>query len=295
MKMKNLIFGIVAILSLSLSMVGCGGGGSGSGSSGNGSVTGVVLNVETGGPTNPPSSVQAGSSSILTNATDGSFALVAPIGTTSLSVDAGTTLGIWNFGIPSLTGTEDAGTLWVGPNRTTVAGTVIDASTNLPIAGANVSFGGVTGVTSANGTFSLPGVAYPQSNFASFWGIVGSVQASNYFANSFSTQPNTAVNGVVTVSNVLLTPLSSSTPPNTPYDIWGRITPSSIAPGTTVTLLQAGTPVRQTIADSTGSYYFWITPGSYTITYANGTHTAPTQSVTVTSASVVQEFDVVLN
>jgi|GEM_PF-945596 len=289
-----LLFGL--LISCAAILLGCGGGGSSGGTTGGqATITGIVLNVETGAATNPQSSVQVGSAHVLSSATDGSFSLAVPAGTTTVTVDTMSAFGVFTFAIPAVTGTQDVGDLWVGPSKVTVAGKVIDAATNAPVSGATVSFAGVNGVTAADGTFSLPGVAYPTSNFASFFGIVGNVRSPNYFANTFSTQPNMAVNGVVTVSDILLTPLSSNTPPPAPYNIWGKITPTAIAGGTTVTLLQNGTAVRETQADNTGAYYFWVPAGTYTITYVNGSHTAPTQSVVLTSNSDVVEKDVVLN
>ena len=119
-------------------VLGCGGGVGGGG--GGPQVLGRVLNVETGGPTNPRSSVQIGSESTLTSASDGSFTLAAALGTSSLSVDTLSAFGVWIFSFPPISGTTDIGDLWVGPEKVAVTGFVRNAATNDGIAGATVVF-----------------------------------------------------------------------------------------------------------------------------------------------------------
>ncbi|HZH99146.1 MAG TPA: hypothetical protein VEX38_09265, partial [Fimbriimonadaceae bacterium] len=192
-----------------LIMAACGGGGGGSvGGADTARLVGRVLNVETGAALNPAASVQVGNASTLTSTQDGSFGLSAPAGSTNVVVDTRNAFGTWNFTIPPLTGTLDAGDLWVGPQRVTLRGRVLDASNNQPIANAVVSFAGRTGRTTADGRFALAEVAYSNATQTAFWGIRGSVTANSYFRTDFSAQPNTAVNGSVTVNDILLTPTS---------------------------------------------------------------------------------------
>ena len=294
--MKRFVL-LLIVVATALSLNGCGGSGGGGG--GTATITGRVIYVETGGAPNPAATVQVGSSTITTDATDGSFTITnAPTGITALTVNTNSAAGVWTFKIAAATATttEDVGDLWVGPQKVTLTGAVLDSSTSSPISGAAVSFGGVRGTTNASGIFSLTPVAYPNTNFAAFWGIVGNVTATNYFANTFSASPNTSVAGTVTVASVLLTPLSNTTPPPPPYNIWGRITPTAEGANCTVTLLQNGTAMRKTIADSTGTYYFWIVPGTYTLHFVSGTHTdASDPTVTVKSTNDVVRQDVVLN
>lgn len=275
---------------------GCGGSGGGGGTA---TITGTIVYVETGGAPNPAATVQVGSSTIATDASTGSFTMTnAPVGVTTLTVNTNSSAGVWTFTIPASTtgNTLDVGELWVGPQRVTLTGSVLDSSTNNPVAGATVKFGGAVGTTNASGIFSLSPVAYPNTNFAAFWGIVGNVTASSYFANTFSASPNTSVSGTVTVASVLLTPLSNTTPPPPPYNVWGRITPTAEGAACQVTLLQNGTAVRKTVADSTGTYYFWVPPGTYTLHFVSGTHTDTTDpSVTVKATNDVERQDVVLN
>jgi hypothetical protein len=285
---------LIGVLLAALLMVGCGGGG---GSAGSSTITGQVFQVETGGAPNPQASVQVGGNSALTSSTDGSFTLSVPAGSTSVVVDTRSSSGVWTFPITATTAgqTEDVGALWVGAAKVAINGTVRDSTTNNPIASVTVTFAGQTAKTAADGTFSLTPVAYPASNFAAFAGIVGNATASNYITNTFSVGSATATNGVITVADILMTPNSSNTPPNTPYTIYGRITPSSIAAGTTVTLSLGSTAVRITHADSNGNYQFWIGPGTYTLSFVNGAHSAASVPVTVKSQTDVEQVNAVLN
>lgn len=287
--MKN----VLLVLAAALLLVGCGGGGGG----GSSTITGLIVQVETGGAPNPQCTVQVGGSSVQSSATDGSFSLSVPAGTSTVTVDTHSAEGVWTFTIvPTTAGqVEDVGSLWVGASQITVAGVVQDATTNTPIAGATLSFAGRIAKSGADGSFQLTGVAYPSSNFAAFAGIVGTASASNYINNSFSAGSAAPVGGVLTLPNVLMTPLGSNTPPNTPYTIYGRITPSAVAGGTTVTLKQGGTALRITHADANGNYQIWIGPGTYTLSFANGAHTAPDANVTVTSTTDIEQVNAVLN
>lgn len=291
---------LLVIAAACLIVAGCGGGGSSTNTSTTGTpgtVVGRVLNVETGGPLSPAATVQVDSNTTTTDASDGSFTVSANAGAKTVLVDTHALFGVWSFAIPAVNGTTDAGDLWVGPQKVTLTGHVLSSTDSQPVAGATVSFGGVTGITNAQGVFSLPNVAYSSTTQTAFWGIQGSAVATGFFASTFSAAPAVANNGVVTVSDVLLTPLSDTTPPNNPANIVGRVTPSSKASGTMVTLaVTGGNVVRIFNVDSTGDYSFWVPDGSYTVTYANGTATAPAQSVTLTSTDqVVHVPDVVLN
>ncbi len=295
MNLKAAIFGL-AIAAFGIN--GCGGSGGGGGGGGaTAAVTGTVVFIETGAAPNPQASVQVGGSSVLTDSTVGSFTVTVPVGTTTLTVNTNSSGGIWTFTIPAVPAAgEDVGDLWVGVNKVTLIGLVQDSASGAPIAGASVNFGGVTGMTNASGIYSLNPVAYPTTNFSPFWGILGNVTDPNYFANTVTASPNVAVGGVVTCATVLMTPLSSTTPPTSPYTIWGRITPLTLGAGCTVTLSKNGTVVRTTTADGTGTYYFWVLPGTYTLHFVNGTHVdASDPTVTVKATNDVERQDVTLN
>jgi hypothetical protein len=284
---------LLLLAALVLIAFGCGGGGGGTNGGngsggGDGTIVGRVLNVETGGPPSPVATVQTTADAVQTSPADGSFAVEANSGTTQLIVDSNTAIGVFTFTVPSVNDTVDAGDLWIGPERVTLTGRVLDSSTSLPVQNATVSFAGRTGTTNASGQFSLQEVAYSSVTQTAFWGIFGSVRATNYFRTDFSASPSLANAGVVTVDDILITPTSDTDPPPLPFNITGRVSPSNQAPGTIVTLRDSGgNPVRVFNVGTSGTYQFWATPGDYTITYQNGTLTAPQQSATVAEADVV--------
>ncbi len=288
--MNRILLGLFAILGLLLA--GCGGGGGPTASTF--TVSGRVLSVVSDGPVNPSARIQVGATTATTNAADGSFSIVVPSGTTSLTVDTLSSFGVFVFTIPPVTADTDAGDLWVGPEKVTVTGTVRNSTDSTPVANAAVSFGGVLGKTNANGVFTLANVAYSTDSIQGFFSVVGSARATGFFASNFSaTQP--AVSSVVTVDDILLTPSTDTTPPPGPYNIWGRINPSSLAAGTLVTLSQSGNAIRQFTVGSDGKYFFWVPAGTYTISFANGAHTAPNQNVTLAQQNQVVEKDATLN
>src|SRR5688572_10897098 len=120
---------LLCLLVLLIALTGCGGGGGGNTGGGTGAtITGRVLRVDTGGATNPPASVQVGSRSTLTSVVDGSFSLAVPPGTTSVLVDTQSSLGVFTFTFPAASGTQDVGDLWVGPEKVTLSGRVLDST-----------------------------------------------------------------------------------------------------------------------------------------------------------------------
>lgn len=291
--MKTRLLLLLALLLAALTLSACGGGGGGGGGS-RGTVVGRVLNVLTGGPPAPTATIQIGSRSVQSSSSDGSFTLEQiPNGTTSLTVDNGVA-PLWNFTIPAVNGTTDVGDLWVGPQRVTVTGTVRDAATNNPISGATVRFAGRVGTTNASGVFSLANVAYADSTQTAFWGIAGTAVATGYFLNEWSTAPNTATAGVVTVGDVLLTPESDPTPPGPPYNIWGAVSAPGGAAGSVVRLKQGGTDVRLVNVGSDGRYRFFVSPGSYTIEASKGASNATPIPVTLTAQNQVIRQDVTI-
>jgi hypothetical protein len=287
------LLALISLVVLGLIILACGGGGGGV--QPGATAVGRVLSVETGGPPNPQASVQALGSSTLTSSSDGSFQLNVPEGTTSLTVDPRTGVGVWIFATQPISGTTDVGDLWIGPERISLRGRVLNSTNSQPVANATVSFGGRRGVSGADGRFSLNEVAYSSATQTAFWGIVGSVTANGFFRVEFTTAPHTASGGIVNIGDLLVTPTSDPVPPGQPFNIWGRILPSAQAPGTIVTLKQNGNAVRIFNVGSDGSYLFWVLPGTYTISFAKGSLTAPDQTVTLTQPNEVIRRDATLN
>lgn len=274
---------LLGFLLLLVVIFGCGGGGGG-GIGSNATIVGRVLDVRTGGPVSPAVSVQAGGQSVQTQA-DGSFQLAAPTGTTSISVDGGG-FSTFVFNIPAASGTTDVGDLWVGPQKVTVTGRVLDSTDGSAVVGAVVRFAGHRATTNSVGTYILPNVAYSSTSLAAFWGIVGKVTATDYFDVSFTASGKSASGGTVTLDDIRITPSDGTTPPPFPFTIWGTITPSGDAQGTIVTLKEGGTAVRVYNVGADGAYYFWVVPGTYTIEARKGALAAD-DSATLTQTNQV--------
>lgn len=275
-----------------LIILGCGGGGAGVNPA-TATLTGRILQVATGGAPTPRASVQVGTASVLTDATDGSFSLTVPAGTTAVTVDSLSTSGVWSFTIPAAAGTQDIGDLWIGPDRVTLRGKVVKSTDGIAIPNARISFGGRIGTTNTVGNFSIEEVAYANANQTAFWGIIGTASATGFFANNFTASPNVASAGIVSIGNVPLTPTDDDTPPPPPYNVTGRVLPSGDAPGTIVRLKLSGVTQRTVNVDASGRFYFWIAPGTYTIEATKGARVG-TASVTLSQANQVVTKDVTL-
>jgi len=286
----------IALLLALLVITACGGGGSGTGGGNqNATISGRVLQVTTGGPANPAATVTSAGATTTTAAGDGSFTLSVPQGTTSLSVNTNTAQGTFTFNFPPASGDVVLGDLWVGPERITVRGRVINSSNNLPVQNALVSFAGQTDTTDADGFFSISGVAYSSANQTAFWGIHGLIRAPGYLTGDFILQGLTASNGILTIpQDLLLNPTDDTDPPPSPFNLWGRVSPAGQAEGTLVTLKQNGTALRTYTVGADQAYYFWVEPGTYTLTFAKNSLSAPEQTVTLNTQNEVIRRDVTL-
>lgn len=288
-------WGWLLFVPLLLILFACGGGGGGGTGGGGATVTGRVIQVETGSAPNPVASVQIGSNSTLTDASDGSFQLQAASGSTQIVVDTRTVAsGVWTFTVPPVQGVTDVGDLWVGPMKVMLTGTVRNSASNDPVAGATVSFGGRTGLTNASGVFSLADVAYSGTSLVAFWGIPGTVRANGFFRADFSAAPNTASGGTVDVGTILLVPTSDPNPPGPPYNIWGQVTAPGGPSGAIVRLKQNGNDVRVFNVGAEGKYFFFVLPGNYVISASKGASTAPDIAVTLTQPTEVIRRDVTI-
>jgi hypothetical protein len=285
--MKN-----VLLLLILLTLVACGGGGGGGGTA---TAVGRVLNVQTGQAPNPDAMVSLGGGTpVATSSVDGSFAAVGPAGSTLITVDTGV-FGVKTFTVPPVTGTAGVGDLWIGPEEITLIGRVVNAGDSSLIQGAAVSFAGRTGTTNSSGVFQLTNVAYSSANQSVFWGIIGTVKKTGFVNANFSASPRVAVGGVIDVGDLLITSLTDPNPPPQPYNIYGKVLAQGGPAGAIVTLKLGVTPVRVVNVGSDGKYYFWVSPGNYTISYQKGPLTAPDENANLTQPNqVIQIHDVIL-
>lgn len=289
----------IAVLLLAAAVLwGCGGGGGGGGNPPVGTtVVGRVIWVVDGQAPSPAATVQADQASTQTSTTDGSFSFVAPQSATSLLVlfqSGGATVSFRYTIPPASGGVADMGDLYIGPEKVTVQGRVVSAIDGTAVQGAQVDFAARRGSTDASGNFSLGDVAYADGASA-FFDIEGEVTRAGFLPQVVRAE-DPAASGVVTVADILLVPESGSEPPPPPYNIKGTISPTNSAPGTIVSLLAAGVPIRRWTVGGDGTYGFWVLAGSYTIRYHNPTNnmTAPDETVTLANQNQIITRDVTL-
>lgn len=289
--------GFVALIgcAASLLLTSCGGGGGGPISQ-QFTISGNVLWIETGGPTSPASSVRVGDTSVTTDTFDGFFEIGAPAGTTQITVTyaAGGTAQpiVRTFTFPAITSDLDLGDLYIGPEVVTIAGTVVDAGTNAPLADALVRIAGRSGTSGADGRFAVEGVAYSSSSQAVFFGLQGRVSRAGYFDRLFS-PTSTPVGGVVEVGTIALSPDTGNEPPPLPFNISGNVLPAQQGAGATVELISGSEVIRVFIADSTGRFQFWAPAGAYTVRATQGAMTG-TANVSLATPSEQKTVNVTI-
>lgn len=290
--MRLVLAGVIATL-----LAGCGGGGGGGNPPVGTTVVGRVIWVVDGQAPSPPATLQADTASTQSGTTDGSFSFVVPQSATSVVVlyQNGATTASFRFTIPPPSGgTANMGDLYIGPEKVSVRGRVVSAIDGTPVQGAQVDFASRRGATDASGSYDLAEVAYAVGAGA-FFDIEGQVTRLGFLPQSFRAEDPAAA-GVVTIADVLLVPESGSEPPPPPYNIKGTVMPNNTAPGTIVTLLAAGLPIRRWTVGGDGGYGFWVLAGSYTMTFRNPTNnlSAPDESVTLNSQDQIVTRDVTL-
>lgn len=156
----------------------------------------------------------------------------------------------------------------------TLTGTVSDAATGAPLAGAQVAIAGPvdrTATTAADGSyrFTLPTGSH-------------TVTASA-FGFGTGTATATVAEGETTTQDIALTPAPSDT-------LSGTVT-SAAGPVADATVTITGTPIASVTTDADGHYSFASVPdGTYTVTVtAGGCFGSVTQSVTV-DGDTMQDF-----
>lgn len=292
MRIAALVLSLIALFV----MLACGGGGSSS--VGGVTITGRVIWLPTLGVPDPPATVQAGTGSVPTETSDGSFSVRAPIGSTSVLVlyqPPGGGLVSFRFDFSSATEDVDVGDLVIGPEKVTVTGRTVSAADDSAIQGALVVFAGRIATSNSSGIFSLQEVAYDSNNLSAFFSLEGQVQAQGFFPQVFS-PTSAAVGNVVSLDDVVMAPDSGDQPPGTPYTIFGTLSPADKAEGTVVTLLRNGLAVRQFTVGADRQYGFWVGPGDYVLQFSNPTNgtSSPDQSVSLANSTQTARRDATL-
>lgn len=269
---KRILSAGAALLALCIFMGALSGCGSGGGTSfAPVLVTGKVLLVETGQPPNPAATVNIGGPNSLTTAT-GDFSLMAASNATSVIVTA---TGSMTRTLPvSLVAnvTNNLGTIYLSNTgyTATVTGRVVTTLSGVSqaVGNATVTISGSQVKTGTDGKFTITNLPVGLGNTA---GVVGKVTASG-----FEDKPITDLNlgAPLTAGNnniadlVIATPIGTTPPP--PYTIKGVVqVAGKPVSGALVAIATGGSTLGTTTTDSTGTYFFWVVPASYTLTATN--------------------------
>ncbi|MBL8087150.1 MAG: hypothetical protein JNM85_03650 [Chthonomonas sp.] len=276
------------LLTLVLVLAGCGGGGGGGGTTSFVNLTGVVTYLSTGAPPSPQATIQAGSRSTKSNASDGSFVMSAASGTSSIVIlfqvpGGGTQTMTYTFA--PATGDLDLGELFVAPETVTVTGKALAAADSAPVPGATVRFAGRSTTTDSSGTYTLTDVAFDSTALAAFLSLEGTVIKSGFFPATLSANAGPS-SGVVTIDDIFLSADIGVEPPGTPSTVDGTVTPGVVGgTGTVVQLVHSGTVIRSVTVGSNGKFGFWVPVGSYILRASNSASGKSSGDVTVVLTS----------
>lgn len=274
-------------------ILGCGGGGGGVDANPI-DVVGNVIWIETGSAPNPQATVRVGDVSTLSDDSDGYFTLTVPAGSTQLTVTftpPGTAPIVRTFTIPVSSTDIDLGDIYIGAEEVTIAGQVTDSTSSVPIAGAQVTIGGRTALSGADGRFAVTNVAFSSNTVSVFLGLQGSITRTSYFS-SFFNPPSGPSNGIVDVGTISLVPTGSTTPPPLPNNVTGSIVTGGA--NATVRVLSGASVIRTTTANASGGFSFWIPAGTYTVTATQGAQSGTT-NLTVSNVNSVTSVQITLN
>lgn len=292
-KIKAVAFTAAALICLAL-LAGCGGGGGGGGGS-TVTASGVVLRADTNQPIDTPgATVNIGGKSGTTG-TNGSFVLPGvPANASSITVTAANFATLTqplklNVGA---NGVAPIGTLFLSATgyNATVTGRVVTTVKGAitPVGGATVTIAAVTVQSATDGTFTIPNL--PVGLGSDVTAPIGTIQATGYtdkpiYGGGFALAP-----GVNALGDQSLGAPIGSTVPSAPYTITGLVLKGqSPQPGATVALSQQtanGPVILGTVTtDSTGAFFFWVVPGTYTLVVPAPTGPGTSQPVTLNSTS----------
>lgn len=269
---------ILAIDALIL-LNGCGGGGGGGATA---RLQGFVFQVGTETPPNPQAEVIAEGVSTRTSQQDGSFTLDVPVTSTRLLLRA-QGYPEFEYPLPPLEAgkTYDLGNLYIGPQKVTVTGRVVDALTEQPVPEATVSLRGRTALTGKEGTqtgkFTLQEVAYDENADAE---VPGKIEKNHYFPQEFTLDIPPDPNDVIDLGEIPIAP-ETGEPPG-PGNVKGQVLSN-----TTIEIyrLPGETFLRFVIVtDPSGKFELWLGRGSYRLRFTNGSRGA-VRDVTVKDVS----------
>ncbi len=271
---------------------GCGGGGGGGGGNPGGSsvtVTGKVLSATSNTAPKSGAKVTIGGNSIATNA-DGSFSFTVSSNATSATISAtGEVTRTITIALKA-NQVNDLGNIFLaddgGTYTATVTGRVVTKVKGVtqPVGGASVTIGNVTAITTVDGKFTLNGLPV---DIGSVNGIYGKVTAAGFAEKLISadTLQFALIAGANPIGDLLIAAPSGSTP-LPPYTITGLVNvvgSPGVGVAVDIALQGSGVGLGQIQTDATGHYYFWVAPGTYTITAADSGGSIKSVDITLPS------------
>ncbi|MFP3392647.1 carboxypeptidase regulatory-like domain-containing protein [Brevibacillus sp. SIMBA_040] len=218
----------------------------------------------------------AGSTANLSFTVSGVFT-TSPSGTRRLNT--ATASGVDSYSGGTLAPVSDTLDITVSPAGS-IAGVVLDQSTNLPVAGAQVELYDLTPVLIGTTTTNIDG-AY------SFTGLAPGVYSVSVTASTYDPKIQfvTVLAGQTTRADILL--------PQSPGQVTGTVTDAALSPiaGALVKLINtSGVTVSQTVIGAGGAYQFVnVVPGAYTIAVSADTYQSATAAISVIRAQTTTQ------
>lgn len=289
-RQQSLILRAGLIILYSALLSGCGGGGGGGGAvNGNLTLIGSVLLVDTNLAPNPAATITIAGHTATTSASGG-FVLTnipasATTGTVSAAAEQTLTL---TLALPA-TSTQaiNLGTIYLSSVGYTASASGQVATTvsgqNQAVGGATVTIAGSSALTATDGTFNISNLPVGLGSDPNT--PIGSVTASNFVTKQIFVQAP-LITGSNPLGTILLGAPISGTLPGLPYTIIGQVLKGGVGQSGYPVALSQGSAVLGTVTtDNTGTFSFWVVPGTYLLTVGLPSGSFVTQSVTLASAN----------
>lgn len=258
-------------LALAALAAGCGGGGGGGSTGGSAvTVTGTVIRAETGTFPNPPATITISGRSTST-LTDGTFTLSGvPLSATTATVAAqGEQTRTLTLHLAGPAGATDSlGNIYISNTgyNANANGRVVTTVNGQPqpVGGASVTIAGTTTLSATDGTFSITGL--PVGLGTDPTTPIGVIHAAGFVDKQIFVQFPLAAGANDLGDQQLGAPVSGNAP-GLPYTVTGVVdSGGQPASGINVTIETGGQVLGNPVqTDSTGHYYFWVVPGTYTV------------------------------
>lgn len=277
-------------------LLGCGSGGGSNngGGGGNAALHGRILLVSTSAQPAPTTFVEIGGTQGQASDSDGQFNLAGISATaTVLTIRNVNGSGAEQFRrtlTVQLTGgqTTDIGVVYISDQGYTanISGRVVTQVDSVfqPVAGAKIVISGVKAVSGVDGKFSMTGLPVGLGSLPG--ALLGDVRATGFEIKTIvsETLGPPLVAGANPIPDIIISAPIGSTPPP-PFTITGKATVQGVAQaGVNINLKAGAVDLGSVTTDSAGAYFFWVVPGTYTITASKSGFASKQVSATLNRA-----------